>query len=101
MKPADYMPQHCTTAALIWPAVVAIALSVLSSCGSSQAQESELPLPYPSDTWASPVLSNKPLFEAPPCPNSNETCGQSQSCFDPRAQLLPYSIQDFSSDPFC
>jgi hypothetical protein len=101
MKSADRYLLQRETAAIIWPAVVAIALAVLSVCRSAYAQELELPLPYPSEAWTSRGVSNKPLFEAPPCAGSNDPFGKSQSCFDPRAQLLPYSAEDFSSSPLC
>jgi hypothetical protein len=101
MKSGDHEPLRSTPAAIIWPALAAIALTVLSVCRSTHAQETELPLPYPSEAWTSPGVLNKPLFEAPPCAGSNDTCGKSQPCFDPRAQPSPYSPEDFSSGPLC
>ena len=103
MKPADRHPLRRTTTATIWPAALAIALAVLSVSRSVHAQETELPLPYPSEAWTSPGVSNKPLFEAPQCAGSNSTCESPshQPCFDPRAQLSPYSSDDFSPRPLC
>jgi hypothetical protein len=44
-------------------------------------------------------MSNRPLFEAPPCAGSNNACESSRPCFDPRAQLSPYNSDDFSPRP--
>jgi len=103
MKPTNRHPLRRTTTATIWPAALAIALAVLSVSRSVHAQETELPLPYPSEAWTSPGVSNKPLFEAPQCAGSNSTCESPshQPCFDPRAQLSPYSSDDFSPRPLC
>ena len=101
MKDVNRHPPHRTTTAIFWSAVVAFALSVGLFSSSAEAQEPELPLPYPSETWTAPSASNKPLFEAPPCAGSNNACESQgpQPCFDPRAQLSPYSSDDFSPRP--
>src|SRR5687767_15056460 len=96
MTPSDRQPLHHTTTAIFWLAVVAIALMVASVSRLVQAQVGELPSPYPSETWTSPGVSNKPLFEAPPCAGSNDACQNHEPCFDPRAQLSPYSSDAFS-----
>lgn len=69
--------------------------------GSAHADDADLPLPYPSEAWSSPIMNSKPLFEAPPCTGSNGTCGNGQPCFDPCAQLSPYNGDDFSPRPLC
>jgi hypothetical protein len=101
MKSADQHPLRHPTTAFLWPAVVTIALSVWSIPRAVHAQETELPLPYPSETWTSPGVSSKPLFEAPPCAGSNKACESPRTYFDPRAQLSPFSSNDFSPPPLC
>lgn len=101
MKPVNQHPLHHTNTAFLWPAVVAIALSVASIPQAVQAQETEQPLPYPSETWTSSGVSSKPLFEPPPCAGSNNPYESPRSCFDPRAQLSPYSSDDFSPPSVC
>jgi hypothetical protein len=102
MKPADRHPLRRTTTAIFWPAVVAVALVVLSVGRAVHAQETELPVPYPSESWSSPGISSKPLFEAPPGAGSNtEFENHELPCFDPRAQVSPYSSDDFSPRLLC
>jgi hypothetical protein len=101
MKPADQHPLHRTTTAIFWPVIVVIALTVAPVSKSVHAQQAELPPPYASETWPSPGLSNKPLFEAPPCVGPNSDCETARPYFDPRAQLSPYSSDDFSPRPLC
>src|SRR3954469_16060320 len=101
MKPADRHPLLRTTTAAIWRALVTIALSVLLVPPLVHAEETELPLPYPSAVWSSPGISDKPLFEAPPGPGSNNACQSQDPCVDSRAQLLPFSSDDFSPRPLC
>ncbi len=81
---------------MIWLATVAIALAVSRA---TFADEPQAEPPYPSEAWSPPAP--KPLFAPPACAASNDTCGQGGPCCDPRAQLSPYSSEDFSSGPFC
>lgn len=100
-------------AAVLRPAILAAALSLLLSLASLRAQEveAELPAPHPSAAWTSPDVSVKPIFDAPPGPKPNSAPAASptdapcdlhqQPCLDLRAQLSPYSSDDFSPRPLC
>src|SRR5262245_422933 len=100
------IPQHplrSKATAKIWPVIVACALPVAGVRSIAEAQEAELPPPYPSSAWTAPDVSVKPLFDAPP-PAGVNNCYDNNlppPCFDPRAQMSPYSSDDFSPRPLC
>lgn len=82
---------------MFWPVALVIALMVDRS---ARADDSELPSPYPSEAW-SPAVPCQPMFAPPPCKPSSDPCGNVRPCFDPRAQLSPYDVEDFSPGSLC
>lgn len=79
--------------------VVIIALALVMG-RAAYAQETGLPSPYPSETWA-PGVDAKPLFSPPPCVGTEDGHHSDPPCFDPRAQAMPYNAGDFCSGPYC
>jgi hypothetical protein len=101
-------PLRCEATARIWPVVIVFALSVAGVCVETQAQEAELPAPYPSSAWTAPDVSIQPLFDAPPqasldssASNNTYDINLPPPCFDPRAQISPYSSCDFAPPSLC
>jgi hypothetical protein len=76
--------------------VIALAL-VLNRPG--RADDAELPSPHPSEAW-SPPIDTKPLFAPPPCAGSSEASPPEPTCYDPRAQQMPYSAEDFGAGAY-